>query len=129
MTTKPQANARTTQPALITTEPATLNAAGLTPTAAWSRRVRRIGGFIQTAFAAFWLARASLAIGGHAGDVLAAASAVAVTGVVYLISDLLFGSQWAAVATAGVAGWFAWFWYGLPLTRPDPGRGKTDPPG
>ena len=82
MTTNPEANARTTQPALITTEPATLNAAGLTPTAAWSRRVRRIGGFIQTAFAAFWLIRASLTIGGRAGDVLIAASGAAVIGVV-----------------------------------------------
>ena len=43
--------------------------------------MRRIGGFIQTAFAAFWLVRASLAIGGRAGDVLVAASAVAVIGV------------------------------------------------
>jgi hypothetical protein len=43
--------------------------------------VRRIGGFIQAAFAAFWLARASLAIGGGAGDVLIAVSAVAVIGV------------------------------------------------
>ena len=32
------------------------SAADLTPTAAWSRRVRRIGGLIQAAFAAFWLA-------------------------------------------------------------------------
>jgi hypothetical protein len=52
----------------------------LTPTAAWSRRVRRIGGFIQAAFAALWLVRASLAIGGPAGDVLIAASAAAVIG-------------------------------------------------
>jgi len=81
MTANPEANARTTQLAPITTEPAIVNAAELTPTAAWSRRVRRIGGFIQTAFAAFWLARASLAAGGRAGDVLIAASAVAVTGV------------------------------------------------
>ena len=43
--------------------------------------MRRIGGFIQAAFAAFWLARASLAIGGRAGDILIAASGVAVIGV------------------------------------------------
>jgi hypothetical protein len=48
---------------------------------AWSRRVRRIGGFIQAAFAAFWLIRASLAIGGRAEDVLVAVSGVAVIGV------------------------------------------------
>ena len=71
----------TTQPAAGTTETAAANAAELTPVGGWSRRVRRIGGFIQTAFAALWLARASLAIGGRAGDALAAASALAVTGV------------------------------------------------
>ena len=60
----------TTTPATITEE-----LTDLTPTAAWSRRVRRIGGFIQAAFAAFWLGRASLTIGGLAGDVLLAASA------------------------------------------------------
>jgi len=53
--------------------------------------------------------------------------ALAVTGVVYLITDLLYGVPWAAMATAGVAGWFAWFWYGLPLTRSDPKR-AGDPP-
>ena len=37
--------------------------------------------FIQAAFAAFWLARASLAIGGPAGDVLLAVSGIAVIGV------------------------------------------------
>jgi mannose-6-phosphate isomerase-like protein (cupin superfamily) len=58
-----------------------MNAADPTPAAAWSRRVRRIGGFIQAAFAAFWLVRASLAIGGRAGDVLLAVSGVAVIGV------------------------------------------------
>jgi len=73
----------TTQPTTnTTTESAAGNAAGPTPTAAWSRRVRLLGGFIQTAFAAFWLTRASLTIGGRAGDVLIAASGVAVIGVV-----------------------------------------------
>ena len=94
MTTKPgEINAKTTQPTANTTETAAANAAELTPAAAWSRRVRRIGGFIQTAFAALWLARASLAIGGRAGDVLVAASAVAVTGVL----------AYAIKATAGTA--------------------------
>jgi quercetin dioxygenase-like cupin family protein len=83
----------TTQPTANTTETAAANAAELTPAAAWSRRVRRIGGFIQTAFAALWLARASLAIGGRAGDVLVAASAAAVTGVL----------AYAIKATAGTA--------------------------
>jgi len=71
-----------TQPTTNTTESAAATAAERTPVAAWSRRVRRIGGFIQAAFAAFWLTRASLTIGGRAGDVLLAASGVAVIGVV-----------------------------------------------
>ena len=59
-----------------------------TPTAAWSRRVRWIGGLIQGAFAAFWLVRGSLVIGGRASDVLIAVSGVAVIGVFsYAIRD------------------------------------------
>jgi hypothetical protein len=82
MTTNPEAvNAMPVQQTDITAQPQAANAAGLTPAAAWSRRVRRIGGLIQAAFAAFWLARASLAIGGHAGDILLAASGVAVIAV------------------------------------------------
>jgi hypothetical protein len=82
MTTKPEAiNAMPAQPITSTIQPEAIKAPDLTPAAAWSRRVRRIGGFIQAAFAALWLARASLAIGGRAGDVLLAVSAVAVIGV------------------------------------------------
>jgi hypothetical protein len=44
-----------------------------TPQAAWSRRVRRVGGFIQAAFAAFWLIRGSLAVHGRTGTILAGA--------------------------------------------------------
>ena len=43
----------------------------LKPTEAWSRRVRRVGGLIQVAFAAFWLVRGSLNIAGDVGIVLA----------------------------------------------------------
>jgi hypothetical protein len=94
MTTPPQAASTTPdQPIPSTAKPQAAGAAELTPVAAWSRRVRRIGGLIQTAFAAFWLARASLAIGGRAGDVLIAVSAVAVIGV--------FG--YAIKVTAGTA--------------------------
>jgi hypothetical protein len=83
MTSRPAAvNALTTPLVTVTPKPAATNAADLTPAAAWSRRVRRVGGFIQAAFAAFWLARASLTIGGRAGDVLIAVSGVAVIGVV-----------------------------------------------
>ena len=63
-TTGPEAaNAMTTPSVTATTPPVPTVAADLAPTVAWSRRVRRIGGLIQAAFAAFWLARASLAIG------------------------------------------------------------------
>ena len=82
MTIKPEAvNTMPAQPILSTTKPDAIKAPDLTPAAAWSRRVRRIGGFIQAAFAAFWLVRASLAIGGRAEDALLAASGVAVIGV------------------------------------------------
>jgi len=77
-----------TTPAAITEE-----LTDLTPVAAWSRRIRRIGGFIQVAFAALWLVRASLAIGGPAGDALIAASAAAVIGTY----------AYAVRVTAGVA--------------------------
>ena len=54
---------------------------------AWSRRVRRVGGFIQVAFAAFWLIRGSLNIEGGTGLALAAAfTAVVAVVVVYGIS-------------------------------------------
>jgi hypothetical protein len=43
--------------------------------------------------------------------------AVAMTGVVFLITDVLFEVWWAALATALIAGTFAWCWYGLPLLR------------
>jgi hypothetical protein len=61
-------------------------AAHLTPTAAWSRRVRWIGGLIQTAFAGFWLVRGSAVIGGGVAGVLIAVFGVTVIGVfVYAI--------------------------------------------
>jgi amino acid transporter len=43
--------------------------------------------------------------------------AVSVVGVVFVITDLLFGVLAASAITAGIAGWFMWFWYGLPLLR------------
>ena len=43
------------------------------PIAEWSRRVRRVGGIIQLAFAVFWLIRGSLAVGGRAGTFLVTA--------------------------------------------------------
>lgn len=43
--------------------------------------------------------------------------AISIAGVVFVITDVLFGVSWAAVATAAIAGWLGWFWYGLPLLR------------
>jgi len=56
-------------------------ASGLGPAAAWSLRVRRVGGFIQLAFAAFWLARGALSVGGVAGAVLTGIALVSVVAV------------------------------------------------
>src|ERR1700756_3577833 len=72
---------------------AATSTADLTPTAAWSCRVRRVGGLIQLAFAGFWLVRGSAVIGGAASAVLIAVSGVAV----------IAGFAYAARATAGTA--------------------------
>lgn len=74
----------------------------LTPTEEWSRRVRRVGGLIQVAFAALWLARGSLVIGGGVSAALIALSGVVVIGVL----------SYAIRATAGTA------------PRPKSGEGK-----
>jgi predicted membrane channel-forming protein YqfA (hemolysin III family) len=42
---------------------------------------------------------------------------LALTGAAFLVTDLLFHAAAAAVVTAAVAGIFAWFWWGLPLSR------------
>jgi hypothetical protein len=52
----------------------------LSAQAAWSRRVRRIGGFIQAAFAGFWLIRGSLVLHGRASAVVPALAVLAVVG-------------------------------------------------
>jgi hypothetical protein len=44
--------------------------AELTAAAAWSERVRRVGGFVQLAFAAFWLLRGARSIGTGSGTAL-----------------------------------------------------------
>ena len=46
----PAEHAMTTPLITVTANPAGLNTAGLTPAAAWSRRARRVGGFIQAAW-------------------------------------------------------------------------------
>jgi hypothetical protein len=71
----------------------TTGAADLTPTEAWSRRVRWIGGLIQAAFAAFWLLRGSRVIGGGVAVLLIAVFGVVVIGVFF----------YAITATRGIA--------------------------
>ncbi len=43
--------------------------------------------------------------------------AMSMAGVVGLITEFLFGTVPALAAGLGIGGWFAWFWYGLPLSR------------
>jgi hypothetical protein len=51
------------------------------PSVAWSRRIRRVGGFIQLAFAAFWLVRGGLTIGGVGGAALTSVALAMIVGV------------------------------------------------
>jgi len=60
--------------------PTTTDSAEVAAAAAWSLRVRRVGGLIQTAFAGFWLVRGSVVLGGAVSDVLVAVFGVAVIG-------------------------------------------------
>jgi hypothetical protein len=76
-----------------TDRPPSTRGEDLDPTVAWSRRVRRVGGLIQAAFAGFWLVRGSLVIGGGGADALIAIFGVAVIGVF----------AYAIRTTAGVA--------------------------
>jgi cytochrome b subunit of formate dehydrogenase len=46
-----------------------------------------------------------------------AALAAALSGAVYLVSDLLFHTTATALAAAAAAGLLLWLWYGLPLWR------------
>jgi predicted neutral ceramidase superfamily lipid hydrolase len=43
--------------------------------------------------------------------------ALAITGVVYVVTDQLYDEPVAAGVTAAVAGLICWLWYGLPLSR------------
>jgi len=53
----------------------------LSPAAAWSRRIRKVGGYIQLAFAAFWLVRGALTLGGAVAVAVVAVALVAVAAV------------------------------------------------
>ena len=43
--------------------------------------------------------------------------ALAVTGSVFFVTDFLFGGLATGIVTGLTAGFFTWFWYGLPLVR------------
>jgi predicted membrane channel-forming protein YqfA (hemolysin III family) len=42
---------------------------------------------------------------------------LALVGASFLVADLIFHTTAAALVTGAVAGFFAWFWWGLPLWR------------
>jgi hypothetical protein len=43
--------------------------------------------------------------------------ALAMTSVVFLITDFLFGSPWAAITTALAGGVYVWLWFAIPVLR------------
>jgi hypothetical protein len=43
--------------------------------------------------------------------------ALAISGAVFVVTDILFDPTGAAVVAAVTAAFFGWFWYGLPLLR------------
>jgi hypothetical protein len=43
--------------------------------------------------------------------------ALAISGAVFVVTDMLFDPTSAAVVAAATAAFFGWFWYGLPLLR------------
>ena len=49
--------------------------------------------------------------------------AYGISATVYLVVETLIGGVVAAVIAAINAGWFAWFWFGLPLWRRGTGQG------
>jgi hypothetical protein len=60
------------------TIPASMTPGQLDASVAWSKRVRRVGGFIQVGFAAFWLIRGSFNLTGMSASLLALAFGLAV---------------------------------------------------
>jgi hypothetical protein len=43
--------------------------------------------------------------------------ALAISGSVFVVTDILFEATGAAFVAAVTAAFFGWFWYGLPLMR------------
>jgi ABC-type multidrug transport system fused ATPase/permease subunit len=62
----------------------------LSPAAAWSQRVRKVGGYIQLAFAAFWLIRGALTIGGGSRPVIELRHLTKRYGPILAVDDLSF---------------------------------------
>ena len=58
------------------TRSGTVERTDLSPVEAWSQRVRKVGGYIQLAFAAFWLVRGAFNLHGQARTPLSAAFVV-----------------------------------------------------
>ena len=58
------------------TKSGTIERNDLSPVEAWSQRVRKVGGYIQLAFAAFWLVRGAFNLHGQARTPLSAAFVV-----------------------------------------------------
>jgi len=70
----------------------TPTSAELTSAAAWSERVRRVGGFIQLAFATFWLVRGTLSIGGVTGTALTGGALVIVSAILVYAARVTAGT-------------------------------------
>jgi hypothetical protein len=73
----------------------------LSPQVAWSQRVRKVGGFTQLAFAAFWVIRGALSITGITGTVLAATGivlSIAVLGYAIRVTARIGGRPTSAAA-------------------------------
>ena len=47
------------------------------------------------------------------------------TATVFLITDVLFKNEWAAIVAAAVGGTFVWLWFGLALLREARDRGRA----
>ena len=43
--------------------------------------------------------------------------AAAICAAVYVVVSVILDQPWVGLVVAATAAWFAWFWYGLPLSR------------
>ena len=54
---------------------------------------------------------------GDKEHLLVVSNRLAISGAVFVVTDMLFEPTSAAVVAAATAAFFGWFWYGLPLLR------------